>query len=51
MGCSTPISRMLCTSSASSSSSKTLRGCLGFGRIAVTGISAYVAPGTGARPS
>ena len=36
-GCSTPISRIDAASSASSSSSKTVRGCLGFGRMAAIG--------------
>ena len=50
-GWSTPISRMLCASSAMSSSSKTVRGWRGFGRIESTGSSANRAPGTGASPS
>ena len=39
MGCSRPNSRMEWTSSASSSSSKTWRGCFGLGMICPTGIS------------
>ncbi len=47
IGCSTPISVIDATSSSSSPSSKTVRGCQVFGRIDLTGTSAKWAPGTG----
>ena len=50
MGWSTPISRIEWTSSAMWSSSKTVRGCLGLGRIDSMSSSANSAPGTAARP-
>jgi hypothetical protein len=50
IGCSRPNSRIECCSSASASSSNEVRGCLGLGWMAPTGISRYSAPaiGTGA---
>ena len=39
IGCSRPNSRIECASSASASSSNSVRGCCGLGRIALTGIS------------
>ena len=49
-GWSTPTSLIEAASSASSSSSKTVRGCFVFGIIAVSGSSANVAPGTSTNP-
>ena len=50
-GWSTPISRIEWTSSPMWSSSKTVRGCRGFGRIESMSSSANSAPGTTARPA